>query len=184
MPLFAEALKDFGLVFLPLFVAMDPLPLIPFLIGLTGRLPAQRRGYVVRLSLVTGLVVGLLFLGLGRGIFYVLGIAVSDFLVAGGVVLLALALKDLLTTREETPAEPQELTAVVPIGTPLLVGPATISLLIVLSGLYPLWLVVLAFLANIVTAWAIFSQAQRIVRFLGKGGCKPSPRLCTCCWRP
>jgi multiple antibiotic resistance protein len=170
MQAFLEFWKDFPLVFLPLFVAMDALGVLPFLVSFLGPMPTKERGSVVRLAVLTGLMVGLVFLGLGKSIFLVLGISVSDFLVAGGIVLLALALKDLLSATSEAPVAPNELTAVVPIGTPLLVGPATISMLILLSGLFSLRLVVLAFLANVVVAWAIFAQSRRIAGFLGAGG--------------
>jgi multiple antibiotic resistance protein len=60
--------------------------------------------------------------------------------------------------------------AVVPIGTPLLVGPATISMLILLSGLFAVWMVVTAFLLNMLIAWIVFTQSGRIIRFLGNGG--------------
>lgn len=171
MPALLDYLKDFSLVFLPLFVAMDTPSMIPFLVTLLGPAQPTRRRKVVRIALITGLAVGLFFLGLGRGVFYVLGIGVSDFLIAGGIVLLALSLRDLLSaSSHEVPAALQEMTAVVPIGTPLLVGPATISMLILLSGLFSLWLVVLAFLANMLVAWLLFAQSQRIVGFLGEGG--------------
>jgi multiple antibiotic resistance protein len=167
-----QDLKEFGLVFLPLFVAMDPLGILPFLVPLLGSIEPGKRRKVIYIALTTGLVVGLLFLALGRGIFLVLGIGISDFLIAGGLILLVLALRDLLSTGIEAHAvaSPDELMGVVPIGTPLLVGPATISLLILETTLYGFWPVAFAFLANMVLAWIIFSQSQRIVGFLGKGG--------------
>lgn len=166
-----DHLKDFYLVFLPLLVAMDPLAVLPFWVPLLGGVPRERRRRVTGLALVTGLVIGLLFLGLGKGIFIALGISVADFVVAGGAVLLAISVRELLwSTAGQAPVAPDELTAVVPIGTPLLVGPATISLLIVLSGLYAPWLVVIAFLANMVVAWLVFTQSQHIMRVLGQGG--------------
>lgn len=39
-----------------------------------------------------------------------------------------------------------------------------------LTGLYDVWMVVLAFLANILMAWVIFSQERWILRVMGKGG--------------
>jgi multiple antibiotic resistance protein len=39
-----------------------------------------------------------------------------------------------------------------------------------LSGLFSVWLVIIAFLLNMLVAWIIFTQAQRITRFLGEGG--------------
>ncbi|MEX2598899.1 MAG: MarC family protein [Dehalococcoidia bacterium] len=163
-------LTDFALVFVPLFVAMDPLGNVPFVLSALARVQPERRGHVVRIALITGLVLGLLFLGLGRGIFEVIGITDNDFVVAGGLILLVVSLRELLGHPTEKPQEPNEMMAVVPIGTPLLVGPATISILILLAGLYPIWMVLTAFLLNIFIAWVLFSQAPRIVRFLGRGG--------------
>jgi len=171
MPLPLDWLKEFSLVFLPLLVAIDPLAILPFLVPFLGSLPPARRHRVINISTLTGLVIGLLFLGLGRAIFFVLGITVPDFLVAGGIILLILSLRELLSsTTGEVPPAPNELVAVVPIGTPLMVGPATISLLIVLSGLYNIWMVIGAFLANLLIAWVVFMQSQRIIKFLGQGG--------------
>ncbi|HEU0022081.1 MAG TPA: MarC family protein [Dehalococcoidia bacterium] len=166
-----QLLKDFPLVFLPLLVAMDPLGILPFLVPFLSSLQPGRRLRVINIAAVTGLAIGLLFLGLGRAIFVVLGITVADFVIAGGLVLLIISLKELVSasTGEARPS-PNELVAVVPIGTPLLVGPATISLLIVLSGLFSVWLVVVAFLANVLLAWLVFSQSSHISRFLGQGG--------------
>jgi len=182
---FLELLKDFSLVFLPILVAMDPLAILPFLVPFLGTLRPQRRIRVINIALLTGLAIGLLFLALGRGIFLVLGITVPDFLIAGGVVLLIISLRELLSSSAgQAPPAPNELAAVVPIGTPLLVGPATISILIVLSGLFPIWVVVVAFLLNMLVAWIIFTQSQRIVRFLGQGGWRPFPKWPICFWQP
>ncbi len=163
-------LKDFHRVFILLFVAMDPLGLVPFLVSLLRSLETPRRTKVINTALLTGTAVGLVFLGLGKGILAALDIRIAHFLVAGGVVLLVVSLRDLLATGPEVLPAPSELIGVVPIGTPLLVGPAAISMLLLLSGLYPVWLVILGFLANIVAAWVIFRQSDRISRFLGEGG--------------
>ena len=163
-------LRDFPLAFIPLFVAMDPLGLLPFVVGILDPLAGPRRGAVIRKAILTGAAVGLVFLALGRAIFSVLGIEVSDFLIAGGAILFIMALRNLVSATEERLVAPDELMAVVPIGTPLLVGPATISLLIVLTGLYPAWLVLVGFLLNMGIAWAVLVQAERIQGFLGVGG--------------
>ncbi len=163
-------LKDFPLAFIPLFIAMDPLALLPFVVGVLEPLAGRRRRAVIRTAMFTGTAIGVLFLALGRAVFQVLGIDIADFLIAGGIVLFVLSLRDLLSASQQEPSPPNELLGVVPIGTPLLVGPATISMLILLSGLHPLWLVLAAFLANIAVAWAILLVAHGFQRFLGVGG--------------
>ena len=173
----SDHLQDFGLAFIQLFVVMDPLAIVPFLAPFLGNVNRQVRRKVIRVALLTGTVLGLIFLGLGTAIFSALGISISDFLVAGGLILLVLALRELLSNEPEQPAEPNELLAVVPLGTPLLVGPATISMLILLVGQQPVWTVLLAFLANIVVAFIVFSQAGLVFRFLGKGGLRAVTRV-------
>jgi multiple antibiotic resistance protein len=64
----------------------------------------------------------------------------------------------------------RELTAIVPIGTPLTVGPATIATLILLALQYPLWIVLISFALNMIITWIIFFLGQRIAHFLGEGG--------------
>ncbi len=165
-----DGLRDFHLVFLPLLVVMDPLGALPFLASFAGAMPTPQRARIHRIAILTALVVGVLFLLGGRAVFALLGVQVYHFLVAGGAVLFALALREMMRTGAEPPAEPDELMAVVPVGTPLLVGPATISLLLVLSALHPLWLVVAVFGASIAVCWLVFSQTGRLVRLLGIGG--------------
>ncbi|MBI4310868.1 MAG: MarC family protein [Chloroflexi bacterium] len=167
---FLQHLQDFHLVFIPLFIAMDPLGVLPFVVGILEPMAGNRRGPVIRVAMITGTAIGIAFLALGRAVFTLLGIDVSDFLIAGGVVLFVLALRDMTSATREQPVAPDELLGVVPIGTPLLVGPAAISLLILLVGQYVLWLVLLAFLANILVAWAILLSARRLQGLLGVGG--------------
>ena len=165
-----DSLADFHLVFLPLLVAMDPLAVLPFYTAFTTHVTVAQRDRVRRIALATALAIGLVFLGAGRAVFAVLGIEVYHFVLAGGVILFALSLRELVTSGMDEPAEAEEMLAVVPIGTPLLVGPATISLLLVLSALYPYWLVVLAFVANVGVAWIVLWQGARIVHLMGVGG--------------
>jgi multiple antibiotic resistance protein len=69
------------------------------------------------------------------------------------------------------------LAAVVPIGTPLTVGPATITALLLLSGQFPLWVVLVAFVANIIITWAIFMLGNQIVSLVGQGGLRAISRI-------
>ena len=64
------------------------------------------------------------------------------------------------------------MVAVVPIGTPLVVGPATITTLLLLSNQFPLYIVSLALILNLLITWLIFLLGQRIARFMGMGGLK------------
>jgi multiple antibiotic resistance protein len=165
-------LQEFGLTFVPLFVAMDAVGTLPILLPLMQDMRPHERRRVVRLAMLTALGLGLGFVAIGKGIFLFLGIEVADFLVAGGLVLLILAVKEITAGRmiEAQASMGAELLGVVPLGTPLVVGPAVLTTLLILIDQYSLVIVVVSFVINLAIAWVLFAQANRVVVFLGKGG--------------
>jgi multiple antibiotic resistance protein len=112
------------------------------------------------------------FIAIGKGVFSALGIKVADFLVAGGFILLVLSIRHLTTGRmvEAQPALGEEMVGVVPIGTPLVVGPAVLTTLLLLIDQYRIPAVLVAFLLNMIMAWIVFSQSNRVAAFLGQNG--------------
>src|SRR4051794_27826015 len=92
-----NTLHDFLLIFLPLFVVIDPAGTVPVYLSITGRYnEAQRRHIAVRATVVAA-VTGVIFVVLGQAIFNFLGIKFADFQIAGGILLVILAIIDLLT---------------------------------------------------------------------------------------
>jgi multiple antibiotic resistance protein len=170
-----DFLKDIGLTFVPLFVAMDVIGLLPVMVGLTGDLT---RGEIRRMStmaMVTAVVIGGIFVALGKAIFYLMGISVNDFLIAGGAILFLLSAKDLLTGKMvdvDSPSSDPGLMGVVPIGIPLIVGPGILTTLLLLVDQYSIWAVVISFLLNLVVAWLGVSNMDRIMKLLGASGTK------------
>jgi len=164
-------LKEFGLTFVPLFVAMDAVGVLPILVPLTQDMKPAERRRTVRLAVITALGLGLGFVVIGKGIFLFLGIEVSDFLIAGGLILFLLAAKDLVTGKMvDAETAVGGTVGVVPIGTPLVVGPAVLTTLLILIDQYSIVIVLVSFIINLVIGWLLFSQANRVVSFLGQGG--------------
>src|SRR4030095_10228860 len=86
----------FFVAFIPIFVAIDAIGLVAVFMGLAGDAPReqrQRQGFV---AIFTALCVSVGFVFLGKIIFTALGITVADFQVAGGLILLGLAGRELL----------------------------------------------------------------------------------------
>lgn len=162
--------QELWLTIVPIFVAIDAIGTLPIIISLSQDMSRSERRKMVNLALFTASVLALVFLFLGRAILRTLGIAVGHFAVAGGLVLLALALRDLTTGRMIEMPRKEEIIAIVPIGTPLTVGPATLTTLLLLSDQYSLGIVLLSLALNLAAAWLIFLQANRIAGFLGEGG--------------
>ncbi len=170
-------MKSFILAFIPIFVAVDALGTLPIFISLTEDLAERKKRGIIYQSVLTAALVGISFIFIGKGIFALLGITVADFMVAGGILLLGMALMDLLTpekTRKNI--EPQTL-GVVPLGTPLMVGPAVLTTILMLVDVYGLLPTLLALLINILLAGLIFLTAEYILRMLGRTGIKAISRV-------
>jgi multiple antibiotic resistance protein len=158
------------LSFVPLFVAIDALGTLPAVIRLSEGMGRRERLRLVNVAIFTASAVGLVFLFMGRAILRVLAISVGHFAVAGGLLLLAFSVRDLVMGKMVDEPSKEEMVAVVPIGTPLTVGPATLTTLFLLSDQYKLPIVLVAFALNMAAAWLIFLQASAISSFLGRGG--------------
>lgn len=125
-------LNRFMLAFIPLFVAIDPIGLAAIFLGLGQNVPPERRQRIADQAIWTGGLVALGFLFLGRSVFHALGISVADFQVAGGLILFILAARDLVQSAAEPEKLPEDF-GVVPLGMPLIAGPASITTLLVLA---------------------------------------------------
>ncbi len=167
-----EIIRELALTFVPLFFAMDAVGNLPIFLALTQEVGATRRRQTVNLATLTALGVGLGFVAVGKAIFSLLGIEVADFLMAGGIILLILAIRYLITGKivENQDLSASETVGVVPLGTPLVVGPAVLATLLLLIGQYRIPIVLSSFILNLAIQWVLFKQADRIVNFLGRTG--------------
>ena len=168
----AEFLRDLGLSFIPLFIAVDAIGNLPFILSLTRDESPAERSRVIRYAMLTALALGLGFIAVGRAIFFILGIEVADFLIAGGLVLFIFTIRHFTTGKivELQAGGPKEILGVVPIGTPLVVGPAVLTTLLLLTQQYHIIPVLLAFVLNLAFSWLVFAQAERIARVLREPG--------------
>jgi multiple antibiotic resistance protein len=165
-------LKEFWLCFVPLFVAVDPIGLLPMFLGLTSGLDRRHIHRVIYQSLLTASIVAMAFLAVGTGFLRLLGITVADFLVAGGLLLLLISITDLLSTEKRQRKVDAESLGAVPLGVPLLTGPAVLTTSIVLINEYGVFPTAAAILVNIAIAGVVFRFADGLNRILGKAGAK------------
>lgn len=169
-------MREFLLSFIPIFVAMDAIGVLPLYMGFTENLKMREKRKVVTQSIITAFIIGMVFLFLGKWIFKILGVMVSDFKIAGGFVLLAISLRDLLR-HENTHRLPTDTMGAVPIGTPLVTGPAVLTTIIILLDSYGMFLTVVSFMVNLIITWVVFSYANVISKSLGKAGSKAVSKI-------
>ena len=175
---------------LTLFAIVDPIGVIPLFIMATQGYTLTQSRSAARIAAITVLGVLALFTFTGEPLLLFLGIRLAAFSVAGGLLLLLLALSMVQahvspqrqTKDEAAEAEEKEAVGAVPLGVPLLAGPGAITHMIVAAGatqggvvqqvslLIPITLVALS-------VWLAFRAAPAIAKRLGKTGIHVVTRL-------
>ncbi|MEX0601734.1 MAG: MarC family protein, partial [Bacteroidota bacterium] len=154
-----------------LFVAIDVLGVVPIFLSLTDGLERTHRRRLVTEATLTALAISLVFLVGGRAIFSFLGITEFDFRVGGGIVLLVLAVNDLIfgTSRQRNS---ESSVGIVPIGIPLIMGPAALTTILILVDAYGYTATIVSLLVNLLIVWLVFRYSDMIIKVLGDAGSK------------
>jgi multiple antibiotic resistance protein len=166
-------MHEFLLAFIPLFVAVDAFGTLPILLGLLEQVEKDRHRRVIVQSMVTAASVAVVFVFAGRPLLRLLGITPADFMIAGGALLFVLSVRDLLASGKTPVTIDQDSVGAVPIGMPLITGPAVLTtcmLLVEQPGMTVPTL--LAVLANVALAGLIYWFADPICARLGSSGSK------------
>jgi multiple antibiotic resistance protein len=161
-------MKDALYAFIPIFVAIDIFAVIPIFVTMTEGMSREKKRVIERESVMTALVVGILFIAVGEVIFRILGITENDFKIAGGLILLIFAILDLLGYTKIR--EQAGKLGVVPLGVPLIVGPAVLATILVLVDHYGIVPTVLSFVINLCIVWVSFRASAGILSVFGRGG--------------
>ncbi len=169
-------LQSLLLSFIPLFVAIDVLGVVPIYLSLTHGLESSRKKTLVTEATLTALGLSLVFLVFGRFIFTFLGITEHDFRVGGGIVLLVLAVTDLIFAPERR-RDPETSVGVVPIGIPLIMGPAALTTILILVDAYGYPATIISLLVNLVIVWIVFRYSGVIIKVLGNGGSRAIAKI-------
>ncbi len=162
-------MNELLLAFIPIFFAMDPIGILPLFASLTqGVEPKDRRKIIIQ-SLVTAAGVAIGFIFLGQAIFTFLNITMGDFMVAGGVILFCLSIIDL-TGFNKSHRDSIDGIGAVPLGTPLIVGPAVLTMCLISITQHGTAPTVAAVLINIGIVGIVFIFADFFIRLIGTNG--------------
>ncbi len=176
LPTAGSYLHNFFYAFIPLFVATDIGGIVPIFLSLTKGLSENERRSVGGQALLTAFIISLLFIAIGRWVFQLLGISVADFQIAGGILLLVLAVGEMLHFGVKE-GLPNVHVGPVPLGTPLIAGPAVLTSLIILIPLYGYRLTLSALAVNLLLLALALSQSRRLVRWFGDNGLRATSQV-------
>jgi multiple antibiotic resistance protein len=164
-------MSGFIYTFIPIFVAMDIGGNIPVFLSLTKGLTDEERNRVNLQAVITAFLISAVFITIGRFIFRVLGISAADFEIAGGALLLVFSIVEMLHIGGEKRV-PSAHVGPVPLGTPLIVGPAVLTSLLILIGLRGYFVTFTALSANLLLVGLCFWQSRQVIRAVGEDGLK------------
>ncbi|MBU1932362.1 MAG: MarC family protein [Candidatus Omnitrophica bacterium] len=164
------------LAFIPIFVAVDAIGVLPIFVSFTRGISKKEKSKVILQSIVTALCLAVGFIFLGKAIFSFLSITVGDFMIAGGLILLCIAIIDIVSPGKKRRIPAKELGSV-PLGTPLIVGPAVLTTSLIIIGEYGLYPTLVSVLVNVLLAGLIFSFSGILIRFLGESGSKALSKI-------
>jgi multiple antibiotic resistance protein len=121
--------------------------------------------------------VALLFLFLGKGTFAAIGITVGDFQVAGGLILFVLASRELFHSAAAAPAKLSEDFGVVPLGMPLIAGPAVITTLLLMTEAVGIIPTLSALAVNLGLVALAFAYAENLAKLIGPTGLRAISKI-------
>jgi multiple antibiotic resistance protein len=169
-------IKNILLAFIPVFVAVDAIGVLPLFISITRGMSEKQRKKAVFQSFITAVTLALVFILVGKWLFSVLGITVGDFMIAGGAILFCIAIMDLLSPGKQRNVAPDELGAV-PLGTPLIVGPAVLTTCLIIVDQYGVVPTIISVISNVLIAAIIFFFSNVIIKAIGKSGANALSRI-------
>jgi multiple antibiotic resistance protein len=172
-----EFARKFLECFIPLFVTIDPVGLAAIFLALSRDVPVAKRRRIAKQATITGGLVALLFLLLGRSIFIAIGISEGDFQIAGGLILFILASRELIQSAASTRGDLPDDFGVVPLGMPLIAGPATIATLLVTSQSVGVGMTLLALATNLALVALAFAQSETLERWVGQTGLRAVSKI-------
>ncbi len=153
-----------------LLIVMDPLGNIPMFIGLTRGLDRNTRMKTFNMAVLTGFSLLIAFATLGEWVLGIFGIELHSFRIAGGALLLFLALELLLKTEAQIRSYVPEHAGAVPLGVPLLVGPGAITTTIIILKTFGIIVAISAVILAALITWIVLRFAAPIHEALGEVG--------------
>lgn len=148
-----------------LFAAIDIIGSIPIIITLR-----QRVGEINALKAsIVSMSIMIAFLFLGTSILDLVGIQISDFAIAGSILIFIVAFEMILgikITRDEVP----ELATVIPVAFPLIAGTGTLTTLLSIRAEYSILSILIAIILNVLIVYIVLKNLYRIEKLLGPSG--------------
>jgi multiple antibiotic resistance protein len=171
--------EPFMLTFIAIFVAVDAIGNIPIFISFVEGTSKKQRDRIIRDSVTTATAVAVIFMFIGKLVFRVIGITISDFQVAGGTLLFFISMRLLLpaTTKGLFADTHDRDLGVFPLGTPLITGPAVLTTTLMMVDSFGMVPTFIALLVNMLVVWITLDKSDFFMRLMGAGGLRALAKI-------
>jgi multiple antibiotic resistance protein len=164
-------LASFIKTFFAIFGVMDPVGNVPMFLALTDKMDRLAARSLARRAVVRAGVILVVFVFLGNALLDAFHVSIESFRIAGGLILVLLGLQILFGLEApHRPGEEAQDPSVVPLATPLIAGPGTITSSVILSKEFGYLATLLGIIANLLLSYLLFHYAHVILKLLGKKG--------------
>jgi len=167
---FVETATNLAKAIIVLFIIVDPFGSVPIFMSLTEKMAEAQKRKVFNTATLIGVILLLVFAFTGQQIFLIFGISLYSFEVAGGLLLLIIAIRILISGSPHGNVESPESIGAVPIAMPLLVGPGAITTTILNLQAFGTLVTIMSVLVVLFVTWLILRYVSSIYQFLGKTG--------------
>jgi multiple antibiotic resistance protein len=162
-----------------IFAILNPISVIPTFLALTHEMDSSKRCKIINQSTITIFLLMILLAIAGSVILDFLKISIYSLQIGGGIILIVIAIDMLGGMPRTKQVENEEEIAIVPIATPLLVGPGTITTIIVLSRTIPLIYLLISIVVVTIITYLLLRGSQLLVKILGINGVRAMGRFMT-----
>ena len=167
---------NYILSFIAIFVAVNALAFLPLFVAMTEGMNSRQKVSIIHSSIITALAIAIGFSFLGKWLFQLLGIHVFDFMIAGGILLFIIAMNNILNPGKKSRI-PASTMGAVPLGTPLMVGPAVLTTTLIIIEAYGIVPTLAALVVNILLAGVILRFSMPIIRAIGISGSRAVSKI-------
>lgn len=165
-------LEPYILTFIPIFVAVDAIGNIPLFVTLVDGLSKKQRRRIIIDSVTTATVMAILFMFVGKWVLRLLSITISDFQVAGGLLLFVISVRLLLPEAQKGilgNGHGKDV-GVFPLGTPLITGPAVLTTTLMMLNSFGVMPTFVSLIINMFIVWLTLAKAELIIKLMGQAG--------------
>ncbi|MCM8796822.1 MAG: MarC family protein [Candidatus Omnitrophica bacterium] len=175
----AKIFEPYLLTFIPIFVTVDAIGNIPIFVSLVEGLSKKQRQRIIMESVTTATALAMIFMLVGKLVLRAVGITISDFQIAGGILLFAIAMRLLLpgTTKYVITNSHDKNPGVFPLGTPLITGPAVLTTTLMMLDSFGVWPTFASLLLNMLICWFVLIRADAFMKVMGLGGTRAFSKI-------